>query len=234
MSCAQVPKESVELSATVGRDLATVYKAHRELAQVLFARMRRDINRFVDDVYAPFQINRAMIRQGELANSSNREERNKSLLLAINAAFKPGASPQLQKDVLEAMGIMVRKIQNDIESMRKELLVPLEAQESEVLGSIDRSYQQLHYANSIVTGHLSSVAKVHETQAELLKAIGVERDLRKEVGRNIARASDEIADLVEAAESIEDNVNKAEKFAKDLKDTIDGLASKLKKKPEEG
>jgi hypothetical protein len=132
------------------------------------------------------------------------------------------------------MGIMVRKIQNDIEAMRKELLVPLETQESEVLGSIDRSYLQLHYANSIVTGHLSSVAKVHQTQAELLKAIGVERDLRKEMGRNIAKASDEIADLVEAAESIEDNVNNAEKFAKDLKDTIDGLAGKLKKRPEEG
>jgi len=66
-ACAQVPKESVELSSTVGRDLAVVYDAHRELAQVLFSRMRHDVNRFVDDVYAPYQIKVAMDRQGELA-----------------------------------------------------------------------------------------------------------------------------------------------------------------------
>ena len=35
-ACARVPKESVELSATVGRDIAQVYKAHRNLAVVLY------------------------------------------------------------------------------------------------------------------------------------------------------------------------------------------------------
>lgn len=31
--CAQVPKESVELSVTVGRDLAEVHRSHREKKQ---------------------------------------------------------------------------------------------------------------------------------------------------------------------------------------------------------
>lgn len=34
-ACAQVPKQSVELSATVGRDLVTVHNSHRELAEIL-------------------------------------------------------------------------------------------------------------------------------------------------------------------------------------------------------
>ena len=228
-ACAHVPKESVELSATVGRDLAAVHTAHRELAQILFARMRRDVNRFVDDVYGPYQIQNAMTRQNELARSSDSQDRRKSLLLAINAAFKPDASPRLQAAVLKAMGILVRKIQADIESMRRELLDPLEAQESELVGSIDRAYQQLHYANSIVTGHLSSVVKVHETQAELLQAIGIERDLRGEVGKNLAKASDEIGTLVEFAEKAEDKLDKAEENAQKIKDVV----SKILRKPKE-
>jgi hypothetical protein len=38
--CAQVPKQSVELSATVGRDIAQVYKAHRELVVILYPPQR--------------------------------------------------------------------------------------------------------------------------------------------------------------------------------------------------
>lgn len=227
-ACAHVPKESIELSATIGRDLATVHKAHRELAQVLFARMRHDINRFVDEVYAPFQIRNVMNRQNELARSSNPEDRRKSLLLAINAAFEPDASPQLQEDILKGMSSMVRKIRDDVESMRRDLLDPLDAQEMEVMGSIDRAYQQIHYANSIVTGHLSSVVKVHEAQAELLQAIGVERDLREDVADNLARASNTIETLVEAAEKTDSMLDMAEENAQKLKDAVNELMKSLK------
>lgn len=228
--CAQVPRQSVDLSATVGRDIATVYKAHRELAQILFTRMRSDVNRFVDNVYAPFQIRNAMNRQAELAASQNPDDQKKSLLRAINAAFQPDASPQLQDAVLKGFGTFVRKIRGDVESMRKELLDPLDLQEEEVLGSIDRAYQQLHYANSIVTGHLSSVAKVNETQAELLKAIGVERDLRNEVGATLAMTSSKISALVETAATADDKLTMAQKQAEQLKNAIIEFETKLQKK----
>ena len=60
IGCAHVPKESVELSATVGRDIAQVYRAHRELAVVLYERIKSDINRFIDEVYAPYQIQKLL------------------------------------------------------------------------------------------------------------------------------------------------------------------------------
>ncbi|MEK7477732.1 MAG: hypothetical protein AAB152_19100 [Candidatus Coatesbacteria bacterium] len=54
--CASTPKESVELSATIGRDLEAVHTSHRELAKLLYARMKQDVNTFVDTKYAPWQI----------------------------------------------------------------------------------------------------------------------------------------------------------------------------------
>lgn len=233
VSCAQVPKESVELSATVGRDLATVHQSHREMAKVLFGRMRHDINRFVDDVYAPFQIQHAMARQNQLARSADPEDRSRSLLLAINAAFAPDASPELQDAVLAGMTSMVRAIREDVESMRNELLDPLDAQEAEVLGSIDRAYQQIHYANSIVTGHLSSVVEVHETQAELMQAIGVERDLRITVGDNLARTSTTIGDLVQAAENAGTQFQDVEESVQKLREAVVELEQNLRNPGEE-
>ena len=224
IACAQVPRGSVELSATVGRDLA----------KILFSRIRHDVNRFVDDIYGPYQIRNAMNRQWQLANSQNAKEQNKSLLIAINSALKPGASQQLQNAVLKGMGSMVRKIQEDVELMRKELLAPLNEQEEEVLGSIDRAYQQLHYANSIVTDHLSSVAKVHEAQAEMLQEIGIDRDLRNEVGKNLAKTSENIGALVEAAEKMDDKLEKAEENARNLKEIVLNLQKRLNGEKKEG
>ena len=92
---------------------------------------------------------------------------------------------------------------------------------------IGRAYQQLHYANSIVTGHLSSVRKVHDTQAELLNAIGVDRDLRKEVGENLSKASDKIADLVKAAEKADAKLAQAEETAQKIKDEVSKIKERL-------
>ena len=227
-ACAQVPKESVELSATVGRDLATAHQAHREVIRVLFARMRADVQRFVEDVYAPYQIDAAMKRQTALADSASPEERRKSLLLAINAAFRPGASPELRRAVLQGMGVLVQQIHVDVEMMRDELLTPLAAQESEVLGSVDRAYQQLHYANSIVTGHLASITKVHDAQNEALKALGIERDLRADIAQRLGKASTNIGALVERAAGAERKLEEAEGNAQKLKETIGELAARAK------
>ena len=189
--------------------------------------MRNDINRFIEDVYAPYQINIVMSRQKDLASSSDPKNRKKSLLLAINAAFSGGASPKLQNAVLKGMGSMVFKLRKDIESMRNQLLDSVNLQEKELLSSIDRSYQQLHYANSIVTGHLSSVVKVHNTQAELLESIGVERDLRSYVGVHLSDASSKIFKLVEKAEKADNKLDKAEENATKIKQELDKLKAKL-------
>ena len=77
---------------------------------------------------------------------------------------------------------LVGEIRDDVEDKRNEILAPLAAEEAEVLGGIDRGFQKLHHANSIVTGHLASIVKVHEVQADLLDAIGIEKDFASRGG----------------------------------------------------
>jgi hypothetical protein len=225
--CAQVPRESVELSATIGRDIAVAHKAHAQLASLLFDKMKHDVNRFVDSVYVPYQIRSVMERQKQLADSTDPKERQKSLLIGINVAFKPGASEELQADVLKGMHEVVMAIHRDVEKKRRELLDPLKKQEKSVLGSINRSYQQIHYANSIVTGHLSSIVKVHEAQSDLLAEFGVERDLRKEIGETLSAVSSKITLIVDSAESVDKKMDEIEKSTNSLLTTItelDGVA----------
>ena len=169
-SCAVVPRESVELSATVGRDVVNVYQAHKKLATILFTRMKKDVNTFVNDVYAPYQIGRLLEMDFADANSGEFE----SMTGSIIAAAKNSSDFDKQKQAIGFMKDFVSVVYEEVETYRKILLAPIEKQELEVMAAIDRSYNQIIYANSIVTGHLASVRKVHDAQEEILNKFGVE------------------------------------------------------------
>jgi hypothetical protein len=225
--CAAVPKESVVLSATVGRDLEVVHAAHRELLRVVFARMRRDVDRFVDEVYAPHQIRVVMVEQRRLATSKLPEDRRQALLLAIDAAFKEDAPSELQNTVLQAMGSLVKAVHDDVETLRAELHRPLDEQEAATVTAIDRSYQQIAYANSVVTGHLASVVKVEEAQDEILADVGVSRNVRADVSKTLAEAADSIGQIIDKGSTAPDRIAGALRDAETLKATLGALGHKL-------
>lgn len=120
LGCAQVPKESVELSATVGRDIAEVYRAHRELAVLFYKLIKGDINEFVDEVYGPYQINKLL-----LGEQKDFQEGKESLFFALNNAVNKPDNSSAQKDALDSMDVFVQVMRADIESYRMELLNPV-------------------------------------------------------------------------------------------------------------
>jgi hypothetical protein len=214
-ACAQVPKESIELSSTVGRDIQKAHESHVKLAQVLFDRMKADINRLVDDKYAPFQTKFLFEAEEKKANAPGASPSN-SMLLLIPVAFSDEGTPDHRNAVVILMSKFSKALRDDVEDYRRKLLRPIEDQEAEVIGSINRHYQQLHRANSIVTGHLSSVAKVHEVQNELLEQFGAEADLREVAGSALAKASEQVNEMVEKAEDGQLKLDKIEGMLKEV------------------
>jgi len=90
-------------------------------------------------------------------------------------------------------------IHGEVEAYRKQKTEPLKTQRAALLDSIDNTYKRIQYANSVVTGHLASVVKVHEAQDEILAKLEME-DFRKKVSVNTAAFSDRLSVLTEAAE----------------------------------
>ena len=206
--CAQVPKESVELSVTVGRDLAEVHRAHRELAIRYFGKMKGDINTFVDEIYRPYTIKTSLV--------------NFELIEKIEISRRPGA----KYDTLTLLDVYVTKVTEEIESYRKILISPIETQESEVLSAIDDSYQKLQNANSIVTGHLASVRKVHEAQAELLDRTGIE-GLRDKFVENTVKLSEEVDSLIKKGRAAGNNIDKLSEVIEKLRVTVRIASEKM-------
>jgi len=191
LGCAQVPKESVELSVTVGRDLAEVHRAHREITIRYFDRMKKDVNEFIDEIYRPYMIQNTMS--------------DFKLLERIKSAV--GRADEVR--AFDIMSLFVSLLSEQIENYRRELLQNISRQESEVLLAIDDSYQKIQNANAIVTGHLASIRKVHDAQQELLSR-GKLDGLRDEVATKTVAFSDKISEIIEKARRANETIDKVE------------------------
>ncbi|MDQ7088853.1 MAG: hypothetical protein Q9Q13_13805 [Acidobacteriota bacterium] len=160
VGCASVPRESVELSVTMGRDLEVVHAANRRLAVVHFDRLLRDIDVFVDTVYRPFVIRRSID--------------DLDLVRLVSRTDGESVDPRgADLDALDILEVYVDDVVRRIETFRREVRAPIEEQRREVLESIDAAFDALRSANAVVTGHLASVVKVHDVQAETLAELGL-------------------------------------------------------------
>lgn len=187
--CSTVPKESVELSATVGRDLEEVHRAHRALAELHFDQIIGEVNAFVDETYRP-----AFIEQ--FAEEFRLADNIKKVLREEPAKLLP------------VMTGFVRIATERIENKRRALLGPIEAQRRAVLTSIDEAHRQIQSAQAIVTGHLASVRKVHDVQNEILAKAGL-GDVRERVATKTSEVSDTVADMISKGKVLDAKVKNA-------------------------
>lgn len=224
LSCAQVPKESVELSATVGRDIAEMSKSHRQTVLILYGRIKSDVNKLVDEVYAPYQIHNLLKADQEDFKAGKSD----TLFAVMDTATKNPDNPDAQKIVLEFMDVFLQIVRDEVESYRKVRLAPVLAQENEVLSAIDSSYKNIQYGNLNVTAHLASIVKVHNAQEEILNQVGV-KELRKKIGQTLANTSDKVAKYVEVAKDVNIRMDDAEEKINKISEKLDSFF----KEPEE-
>ncbi len=203
--CAQVPKESVELSATLGRDLQEVQQSHRRSVDLLFDRDVERITNYIDNVATPTFIAAAIKAVGpQLAQS-------------LADATKPSATDDQRRKAFDQMAKIVKAVTDRLAKERKSLIDPLEVARKETLAELDRAYAELQRANTVVTAHLASIVKVHSLQDDLLAKAGL-KDFRAKVGDEALRANSKVTDALTDASEVEDVLTK-------LKDAV----AKLKK-----
>ena len=211
--CAQVPSmvwrfstEAVDLSQAVGRDVGELHRVHRQTVQLLYDRMAGDVNEFVDEVYAPYQIRKTLDQHGD------------TLSHVLQTATASGASEEDQQQALAFLGVYLEELRRDIEGFRSDTLEPLRRQEREMLNKLDEAYEQVQAANAVVTAQLASVVKVHKAQAEALEAASL-GDLRRQVSARATALSTKLDGFLHKARQGEESVDK---LANELESLVGG------------
>ena len=137
VACDTLPRGMVVLSNTVGRDLEEVHRAHRELAQLHFARMEADVNLFIDETYRPEFI-KAFAKEFKLASK-------------IRKIIK--SDPD---SLLPVMTRFVQVATERIEKKREEILTPMAERKLRVIAEIDSAHRRIQAAGE----HTESIEEV--------------------------------------------------------------------------
>ncbi len=193
--CAQVPPQSVELSATLGRDLQELQRSHRKAIDLLHDQEIERINRYIEQVVIPTYAKAVTDSVGL------RLSQDLSKAIGTNAT-------QADKDrIYEEMRKTVLGISSRVEKQRQELSAPIEVARKARLQELDMAYAQMQQANSVLTAHLASVVKVNTVQDELLAKAGL-TDFRRKVGDSALELDKQVEEALSTAKDVEDAVSK--------------------------
>lgn len=218
-SCVSIPKETIVLSKTMGKDLEALHGSHRNLINLHYDRIEKDINSFVDEVYSPYVIH--FVLQKEL---EAREKGEQSLYSSLEAAGTSGGMKTTEA-AIQDMEDFLNSAYKQIEKKRKSLLEPVIAQRSEVENSVNGSYENLIYANSTVTGYLESIRKVKDAQSEALAGVGLE-DATEEINLQLTRMAKLVSDAVEKGKEIDVKSDNAIEELKKITEKINNATTK--------
>lgn len=213
--CASIPKEVVTLSQTLGNDLKVLHNSHLNTVQVYFGKIKYDINSFIDEKYAPFVIHYAL--KSELANY---KQGKTSLYGTVEIA----GQKEGQKEANDALTVMMdfhEAARKQIESKREELLSPILKQEAEIKEEVNRSYENVQYANSSITAYLQSIRKIKESQQQALSMVGL-GGADTLVTKSLVKLSEQVESAVKTGKEIDiqsdDAYKQLEKVANQIRE----------------
>ncbi len=195
-SCASIPKETVLLSETIGKDIRELHRAHRKAIELQFDEMEAEVNTFIREVYSPFVIH--FVLKEEL---KAKEEGRPSIYTSLEKAGRTGGKESVDAALYDTENFLfeARKI---IEAKREEALRPVLQQKAEVLNALDQSYANMTYANTTLTGYLKSARTVKESQNEAMAILGL-RGSEELITDSLVRVSESLSKALKIGEDID-------------------------------
>jgi hypothetical protein len=214
--CAVIPKETVPLSKAIGNDLQVLHTAHRNIIQIYFNKIIRDINSFVDDVYAPYVIHYVL-----KADMKDYKSSKPSLFGSVEAAASKQGKTEADSALIY-MSDFLNEARAQIEDKRTELLFPIQKQASDLLLSVDQSYENVIHANRTLTAYLESLQKVKAAQQVALGKVGLNK-ADSVITNSLVKLSDQVEKAVQLGRKIDIQSIDAKTKLDEVSNRIKGL-----------
>ena len=217
-SCVSVPKEVVDLSKIIGKEIGSLHKTHRNFVELYYKKIEDNVSDFIEDIYTPYIIN--FVLKGELDSHKKGEESLYGDILKAGQSDKKEYAEKALKTMQEFQEAAYRRI----EYKREELLSPIIKQKEKIVNNIDESYEALLHMNTDVTLYLKSIEEVKKSQEKVMSILGIDKQKREEVMDNLVKASkitdDALKKLKEVDIKSSDAKEQIEQFSKQIEDII--------------
>lgn len=212
--CANVPQEVVDLSTTIGEDMAAVHQSHRQLIKQHFANIREQRLEYLEATWTPRYLQKWVV-EGHLVQIAN----GKEVFDEVNEKFVVPTRGSESAQLLKSVQLWADAAIADIESKRAKLLGPVDSDERDLMASVDEAFARLFRGNAAITAHLNSVRKVQGAQDDVLKALNL-KDLRTQINAALAKASEKAKLTKEELDDLEKDIQKAQPKVEKIKKRV--------------
>jgi len=200
--CATVPPESAELSAELGKQIATIETANLALLKSYFDMKREQVDVFMEEQWVPL-----------FATNYFELDEVQKVWIAVVAS-------EDDQDRLEFVVRTGPVLQQQINEKRLALIRPLDDLERTIERKIRDEYTRARLVNNTITGFLMSVSEVTETRKKYLEMAGISDEKVKKV---IDQVNDTVEDLLEKGIKVENIAEKSSQYIDKIKAVKDSL-----------
>jgi hypothetical protein len=199
VSCASLPRATVDLSMLLEKQISALEQSHIKLINKYFEEKQYHILSFLDNEWYPkylenfFNDGDAEDIWNEIINNSDKKERISDLQMVVSI------------------------IQTEYMAMRDSLLFPLETTRIELLSAVQEEYNTARTMNNTVLNNIASVNEIQEARKEYLSKL-VNVDLvDNTIDTYFEKADKILSDAQKGLDQYNETESKIESIIKNLK-----------------
>lgn len=199
IGCTNIPPEAPELSVELGNRISAIEQANMTLLNRFFDLKREEVDRFIEEKWMPIFAEEIF--------------KNSHIQSVWNIIVRENKPEQNLKFLL----VIAPKLQEKINSKRKELIDPLDNLEREIETNLKSEYDQAKSINNSITSFLFSASKVSENRDRYFKILGIED---AKIGDAIDKIDSSVNNLLEIGTNVSEGTNKYLSQLESIKNSI--------------
>jgi len=199
LSCASLPKATVDLSLLLDKQLSALEQNHILLIDKYFEEKQYHTLSFLDNVWYP----------DYLENFFNDKEAEEIWEEIIHNPDK--------KERISDLQMIVSIVQAKYMEMRDSLLLPLETARREVHTAVQQEYNMAKTMNNAILNNISSVNEIQEARKEYMSKIVDVNSIEKKMNVYLEKADQTLNQIQRAMESYNKAESKLESIIENLK-----------------
>ncbi|MFA0412746.1 hypothetical protein AB4520_02915 [Vibrio renipiscarius] len=181
---ATVPKEVVELSYQMEKDMSQVEEAYVTLVRQHVSMLKKQREDYLYREWVPVMLE-DWIQTGQLIEMAQGTVVYDESMGGFKTVTQPDRLSQLSSITEWALAAS-----EEIEAKKRELIQPLEKAEQKLIADIHLSFNLLIQGNQTITAHLNSIREVQDVQNKLLERAGWD-GLRDNINQQLSELSEQ-------------------------------------------
>ena len=223
--CVSAPRETLELSEIVDRQIAAMQASHEKFVRLYYDRLRADVEAFMEEKWIPQFLSNVVEGTGEQSRRFRADLDTGYKLASTDwdrvIQLQGVQDPDVKAALKEAVEWLARRkratlgmvmidftnaAQEQINRRRRTLMEPIDRQEAEVLDRLRESYADLQRGSTATKAYLASVVKLVEQRDAVLEKIGA-LDAQRRMVAAAARTSEEAAEALRTARETDEGIS---------------------------